>query len=192
MDTLLSIGIGIGLAAACGFRVFVPLLVVSIAAHTNHLTLAPSFQWMGSDGALIAFACATAVEVAGYYIPWVDHLLDTLATPAAIVAGTIVSASVFTSMDPYLRWTLAVIAGGTAAGLVQGGTVVTRAASTATTGGLGNPLVATGELILSGLFSVLLLALPFIGIALVALALLFIARKVWKRYHPPAAVPAGA
>ncbi len=192
MDTLLSIGIGIGLAAACGFRVFVPLLVVSIAAHTNHLTLASSFQWMGSDGALVAFACATAVEIAGYYIPWVDHLLDTLATPAAIVAGTVVSASVFTSMDPYLRWTLAVIAGGTAAGLVQGGTVITRAASTATTGGLGNPLVATGELMLSGIFSVMLLALPFIGIALVALALIFLGRKVWKRFRPVPAVPVQA
>jgi len=192
MDTLLSIGIGIGLAAACGFRVFVPLLVVSIAAHTGHLTLASSFQWMGSDGALVTFACATAVEIAGYYIPWVDHLLDTLATPAAIVAGAVVSASVFTNMDPFLRWTLAVIAGSTAAGLVQGGTVITRAASTATTGGLGNPLVATLELFLAGAVSIFLIMLPYIGLALVAITLIFIGRKVWKRFRPATALPAQA
>lgn len=181
MDTLLSIGVGIGLAAACGFRVFVPLLVVSAAAHAGKLTLASSFQWMATDAALIAFACATALEIAAYYVPWLDHLLDTVATPAAIVAGTVVSASVFVNMDPFLRWTLAAIAGASAAGLVQGGTVITRAASTATTGGLGNPLVSTAEWILSVIMSVFLAVLPFIGLFLVILLAIFMAWRWAKR-----------
>ena len=189
MDTLLSIGVGIGLAAACGFRVFVPLLVVSAAAHAGKLTLASSFQWMGTDAALIAFACATALEIAAYYVPWLDNLLDTVATPAAIVAGTVVSASVFVNMDPFLRWTLAAIAGTTAAGLVQGGTVITRAASTATTGGLGNPLVSTAEWIVSVIMSVFLAVLPFIGLFLVVLLAIFMAWRWAKRSR---AVPADA
>jgi hypothetical protein len=189
MDTLLSIGVGIGLAAACGFRVFVPLLVVSAAAHAGKLTLASSFQWMGTDAALIAFACATALEIAAYYVPWLDNLLDTVATPAAIVAGTVVSASVFVNMDPFLRWTLAAIAGTAAAGLVQGGTVITRAASTATTGGLGNPLVSTGEWIVSVIMSVFLAVLPFIGLFLVILLAIFMAWRWAKRSR---VVPADA
>src|SRR5215471_8006470 len=118
--TILSICLGIGLSAACGFRVFVPLLVMNLASMSGHLTLAAGFAWIGSYPALIAFSVATVLEIAGYYIPWVDHLLDTIATPSAIIAGTIVTASVVTGMSPFLKWTLAVIAGGGAAALVQG------------------------------------------------------------------------
>ena len=93
METLLAISLGIGLSAACGFRVFVPLLVMSVASLSGHLTLAPGFQWIGSYPALVTFSVATFAEIAGYYIPWVDHLLDTIATPAAepvpeMVAGS--------------------------------------------------------------------------------------------------------
>jgi hypothetical protein len=181
---LLSICVGIGLAAACGFRVFVPLLVVSIAALSGHLTLAEAFQWIGTYPALVAFSVATALEIAGYYIPWVDHLLDTVATPAAIVAGTIVSASMFTDLSPFLRWTLAIIGGGGVAGLVQGGTAVMRAASTATTGGLGNPLVATGELALSVVTSALAVLAPVLSIVALTGLLAFFGLKVWRRLRP--------
>src|SRR6266404_582426 len=98
METLLSICVGIGLSAACGFRVFVPLLVMSIAALSGHLTLAHGFEWIGSYPALVAFAVATCLEIAGYYIPWVDNLLDTIATPAAIIAGTIITAAMVTDV----------------------------------------------------------------------------------------------
>src|SRR5437867_10459742 len=136
METILSICAGIGLAAACGFRVFVPLLVASIAALSGHLQLTEHFAWIGTYPALVAFAVATVLEIGGYYVPWLDHLLDTIATPAAIVAGTIIYASIFSDMSPFLRWTLADIAGGGAAGVVQAGTVAMRAVSTSTSGGL--------------------------------------------------------
>src|SRR5215468_1906577 len=129
MDTILGICIGIGLSAACGFRVFVPLLVMNIAALSGHLALAPGFEWIGSYPALIAFSVATCLEIAGYYIPWVDHLLDTIATPAAVVAGTLVTASLVTDVSPLVRWSLALIAGGGIAGMVQGTTVLARGAS---------------------------------------------------------------
>src|SRR5947207_9861715 len=112
METLLAISLGIGLSAACGFRVFVPLLVMSVASLSGHLTLAPGFQWIGTYPALVTFSAATVVEIGGYYIPWVDHLLDTMATPAAIVAGTVVTAAMVSNMSPMLKWTLAAIAGG--------------------------------------------------------------------------------
>jgi hypothetical protein len=183
----MSLCVGVGLAAACGFRIFVPLLVVSIAAQTGHLTLTPSFAWVGSQTALIAFAAATIVEVVAYYVPWVDHLLDTMATPAAVVAGTVVSASIITGMDPFLKWTLAVIAGGGAAGVVQAGTVVTRAASTATTGGFGNPLVATGEWLLSLVTSMLAIIVPVLGVlAFLSIAIVLSVKYYQRRHLRPA------
>src|SRR2546425_4190452 len=128
METLLSVCVGIGLSAACGFRVFVPLVVMSIAALTGHLTLARGFEWVGSYPALVAFSVATCVEIAGYYVPWVDNLLDTIATPAAIIAGTLMTASLVTDLSPFLKWTLAIIAGG---GGAAGGPEKTTATSRA-------------------------------------------------------------
>ncbi len=181
MDVLVSMGLGVGLSAACGFRVFVPLLIMSIAAQSGSLTLSPEFAWIGSVPALIIFAAATLIEIGGYFIPWLDNLLDTIATPAAIMAGVIVTASVLTDVNPLIKWALAIIAGGGAAGIVQGATVATRAASTGTTGGCANPVVATLEAIGSILLSILAIALPLVA-GLVVLGILFFAgRKVSGR-----------
>lgn len=181
MEILLSICLGIGLSAACGFRVFVPLLVMSIASLSGHLHLAHGFEWLSSYPALIALSVATALEVAGYYLPWLDHLLDTIATPAAVVAGTVVTASLVADMSPFLRWALAVIAGGGAAGLIQATTVATRGASLVTTGGLANPVVATLELAGAVVTSVLALFVPVLVVALLAVFLVVCGRKLYRR-----------
>ena len=180
METVLSICLGVGLSAACGFRVFVPLLVMSIASLSGHLALAQGFQWIGTYPALIAFSVATCLEVAGYYVPFVDHLLDLLATPSAIVAGIIITASVITEISPLLKWALAIIAGGGAAGIVQGSTVLVRGVSTATTAGFGNPIVATFELAGAVVTSILALTAPFAVAALLVALLAVIAIK-WLR-----------
>jgi len=181
METFLSLSLGIGLAAACGFRVFVPLLVLSIAAHTGNVTLSPAFVWIGSTPALITFSAATVLEIAGYYIPWLDNLLDSIATPAAVVAGTVVTAAVLTNISPYLQWTLALVAGGSIAGLVQGSTVATRLISTSSSAGLVNPVVATAELGVSGFLSALSVIWAPVALALVLVLLVCIAVVVWRR-----------
>ncbi|MBI4657706.1 MAG: DUF4126 domain-containing protein [Verrucomicrobia bacterium] len=181
METILSLCVGVGLSAACGFRVFVPLLIMSIAAYSGHLTLASPFQWIGSEAALIALAVATVLEITAYYIPWVDNFLDTFATPAAVVAGTVVTASMVTDMSPFLKWSLALIAGGGAAGMVQATTVLARGASTATTGGLANPVFATAELGGSIVASLLSIMAPLLTIGLVVLVLFLLGRKLLHR-----------
>jgi len=181
MELLLSICLGLGLSAACGFRVFVPMLVMSIAANSGHLNLIPAFAWIGSPAAIVAFAVATALEVAGYYIPWLDHFLDTLATPAAVVAGTIVTASLVGGVSPFLKWTLAVIAGGGIAGAVQTGTVLVRGLSLAGTGGIGNPLVASVELGGSILTSIIAVIAPFFAATLVLLLCGIVGYKLFRR-----------
>jgi hypothetical protein len=181
MENLLAISLGIGLSAACGFRVFVPLLVMSVASLSGHLTLASGFQWIGTYPALITFSVATVVEIGGYYIPWVDHLLDTMATPAAIVAGTVITAAMVSNTSPMLKWTLAAIAGGGAAALVQGTTVLARGVSTATTGGLGNPFFATIELGGALFTSILALLVPLLAVGLIAVFLFVVGRKVVQK-----------
>ena len=143
MELLLSLCVGLGLSAACGLRIFVPLFAIGWASHTGHLSLAPSIAWMSSREAVIAFGVATFLEVGAYYIPWLDHLLDTVATPVAVMAGSMLTAAMVADLSPFLRWSLGIMAGGSVAALVQSGTVLARAASLTTTGGLGNPIVAT-------------------------------------------------
>ena len=189
METFLSFLAGLGLSAACGFRVFVPLLVVNIASHTGHLHLSRGFEWMGSEAALIAFATATVLEIAAYYIPWVDNLLDAVASPAAVIAGTLVTASLATDLSPFLKWTLAVIAGGGVAGLIQGTTVVTRGASSAGTGGLANPIVATAELGGSLITSLLSLIAPVLVVLMIGVLLFLAGSRLFRnRSKQPAKV----
>ena len=172
----MSIMIGVALSATCGFRVFVPLLAVNIGTRALDadgqplIELAGGFDWLSSDIALMVFLVATLFEIGGYYIPWIDNLLDTIASPASIVAGTVITASFVTGMDPWLQWLLGVIAGGGAAGAVQATTVVARAGSTVTTGGLGNPIVASVET--SGAFLGSALSIVAVELAIVVFVLL--------------------
>ena len=177
-EYLLAAALGISLAAAVGFRVFVPLLVVAIAAQVGWADLPPAFSWLGSATAIAMLAAAAVAEVAAYYIPGVDNLLDALAAPLAVIAGTLLVAAPLWDLPPLLKWTTAVIAGGGAAGLTQGLTSLLRAKSTLATGGLANPVVSTGELGGSLLLSILALLMPLLALVLVAVGLVFIFRRI--------------
>lgn len=176
METALALCLGLGLAAACGFRVFVPPLVIAVAARAGYLHLAGSWEWMASTPALIVFGTATLLEVLAYAVPFLDNTLDAVATPAAVVAGTVVAASQLTDVNPMVGWTVALVAGGGAAGIVQGLTTVARGISTLATGGFGNPILSIAELGGSLLLTVLAITLPFLAAAAV-LVLLFVAAK---------------
>ena len=189
MDLALSICLGIGLAAACGFRIFVPLLGMSVAALAGHLELSEGFAWVGTWPALACLATATVLEIGAYYIPWLDNLLDSIATPAAVVAGTIVTASVVTEMSPLMKWSLALIAGGGTAGLIQSATVALRGTSAATTAGMGNWVVATGELIASVTATIVSILLPVLGLMVVVLLAIALF-SIWQRRRPAVMVKA--
>ncbi len=180
-NLLLTACLGIGLSAACGFRVFVPMLILSVAANAGHITLASGFDWIGSTPALVTFAVATALEIGAYYIPWLDNLLDSMASPTAVVAGTVVTASVVTDVSPLMQWSMALIAGGGAAGAVQAATVLVRGSSTVGTGGLANPLVSTAELGGSLFMSVLSIFLPILAVGLAIGAVGFVGYKIHSR-----------
>jgi hypothetical protein len=191
VEPLLGIPVGLALSTAAGLRVFVPLLLTGLAARLGYLTLTPSMTWIGSNAALVAFATATVLEIGAYYVPWLDNVLDAVATPAAITAGIITTAAVTPELSPLVRWTLAIVAGGGAAGLVQGGTALLRLKSSAFTAGVGNPVVATGELVGSLVLSGLALLAPLLAAAVVILVLVFLMRRLVRlprersRVSPP-------
>jgi hypothetical protein len=183
-DLVVSIALGIGLAAAAGFRVFLPLLVMSAAAVTGNLPLSEGFAWLATPTALAMLSVAAALEVLAYYIPGVDNVLDALAAPAAVIAGVIASAAVMTDSPALIRWTTAVIAGGGAAGLIHGTSAAIRASSTVATGGLGNFLIATTEVAGGFFLAFLALVAPLAALAVVlfiGLVALRLLRRLLRR-----------
>ena len=180
-EVFIAIAIGIGLSASCGFRVFIPMLVASIAAKAGIFPLNEGFQWLGSWPAILCFGTAAIIEILAYYIPFVDNLLDAITTPLAIVAGTLMLTSVIPIDNDLLKWTTGFIAGGGAAATVQGWTVLTRLASSKLTGGTGNPVMATGEHVAAAGTSILSLFIPIAIAGLFLLLGTFIILKFGRR-----------
>lgn len=180
IETIISICLGIGLAASAGFRVFVPLFVLSLATHFGYVPVGESFVWLGSTIAIICLGIATIVEILAYYIPYVDNLLDSIAVPLAGIAGTLVMASTLVDLDPMLTWGLAIIAGGGTATAINSVTALTRVTSTATTGGIGNHLVSTTETATASFVSILAIFLPIVAFIVVIL-IIFGGIKVLKK-----------
>lgn len=176
--------LGISLSAAAGFRVFVPLLALSAAAVLGHVDLPAKFDWVENPQALVLFAVACGLEIIGYAIPWADHLLDILATPAAIAAGTIVAASSTPDLNPLVQWTLALVVGGGTAGITKGLLNILRGTSTVFTGGLANPLFAAIELLIAASLSALAITVPVLAIVLLIAILSLVSYKVWQRLQP--------
>ena len=182
METLLGLCIGIGLSAASGFRVFVPLLVMSVAALMGWFEPMQGFEWLAMPIVCMGLAVATICEIAAYYIPWVDNALDTIATPAAMLAGTLTTMAVSSGeMSQFATWAAAIIVGGGTASAVQLSTVAVRGVSTATTGGIANPVVSTGEWIGAVVLSILAFLVPVLAVVVIVVALVWIVRWVKQK-----------
>jgi hypothetical protein len=182
-ETIISIFIGIGLAASVGFRIFVPLFALSLASFYNIISLNESWEWVGSSTAIIILGIATIVEILAYFIPWLDNLLDTIAVPLAAVAGTAVMVATVSDLDPTITWALAIIAGGGTATAIKGSTSSARLTSTATTAGIANPVISTVETGTSIVMSILAIFIPILAIILVFF-IGWILFKVFKLFKP--------
>ena len=180
METIISICLGIGLAASVGFRVFLPLFVLSLASYFNIWELNASWLWIGSLTAVLTFGVATLIEILGYYIPVVDNLLDTIAIPLATIAGTAVMVSTMAELSPVITWTLAIIAGGGTAATIKGAAGASRVTSTVSTAGFGNPVISTIETGVSMIISIFAIFLPIVAFVLV-IFVLFIIFKLYKK-----------
>lgn len=179
MIIITSFFLGLGLAASAGFRVFLPLLAMSLGVYFNLFEVSETWAWVGSLSAIVALAIASFIEILAYYIPWVDNLLDTISIPLAGIAGTLLMAVALTDVSPFVQWGLAIIAGGGAASTISATSATTRMASSVATAGIGNPIVSTVETGTALLLSVVSILVPFFGFLMVILILFFI----YKAYH---------
>ena len=184
LQILIQVMLGIALSAVCGYRIFVPFLAMGIAGMAGYIQFADGFAWISSWPALLVFGVATILEIAAYFIPHIDNILNAIALPAGAVAGIIVAASVISDMDPMLKWTLAIIAGGGAAtvtGLLSNGV---HQLSTAVSAGFANPVVSGAESVGTVAASVISIAMPIVGVALfvmVVVVSILIIRRFRKR-----------
>ena len=188
MNEIMALFAGVGLAAACGFRVFVPLFITSLAASggvdlfadVDVQAMLGDQEWLGNPWVTVTLGVATALEIGSYYIPWLDNALDSIATPAAVVAGTFITGAMMPDFigDGSFKWIVSTVAGGGTAGVVQGASVITRGTSTATTGGVGNPVISTAELGGSILTAGLAILLPFVAAIFVCILLYFVIRTI--------------
>ena len=179
---------GLGLAAASGFRVFLPPFLLSIAVRADAVDvnlMDTPFEYFDSNVAVILLGVATVAEFAAYYVPWVDNLLDSIASPAAVVAGTGMTALVLEgNTDPVIQWSLAIIAGGGVTAVVQGATVVTRGISTTLTAGFANPIVSTGENLASVILAFIAMVLPILAAVIVVVLIGMIILKASQKIAP--------
>lgn len=182
-ETVISIFLGVGLAASVGFRVFLPLFALSLASYFNIWELNDSWEWVGSLAAVITLGVATIIEIFAYFIPWVDNLLDSFAVPLAAIAGTAVMVSTVANLDPVVTWSLAIIAGGGTATAIKGAGATGRLASTATTGGLANPIVSTVETGAAVAVSVASIFAPVLAIIMVIIILIIIF-MIYRKLKP--------
>ncbi|MBU2945239.1 DUF4126 domain-containing protein [Zobellia uliginosa] len=182
-DSIISIFLGIGLAASVGFRVFLPLFALSLASYTGVWELNESWEWIGSLASVITLGVATLVEIFAYFVPFVDNLLDSFAVPLAAIAGTAVMVSTVADLDPVVTWSLAIIAGGGTATAIKGAGATGRIASTATTGGLANPLVSTLETGTAVVVTTASIFAPVLAVILVIIILVFIFR-IYRKLRP--------
>lgn len=182
-ETIISIFLGIGLAASVGFRVFLPLFALSLASYFDIWQLNDSWQWVGSLTAVITLGVATLVEIMAYYIPIVDNLLDTIAIPLATVAGTAVMVSTVADLSPVVTWALAIIAGGGTAAAIKSASGATRLTSTVSTAGTGNALVSTVETGTSVIMSIVSIFLPILAFVLV-IVVFYVIFKLYKKIKP--------
>lgn len=182
-ETVISIFLGIGLAASVGFRVFLPLFVLSMASYFGLWDLNDSWRWMGGLTALITLGVAMILEIAAYFIPWVDNLLDSIAIPLAAIAGTAVMVATAANLDPLVTWSLAIIAGGGTATAIKGASATGRLASTGTTGGLANPFISTVETGTAIVVSVASIFAPILALVLV-IVILFLLFRTFKKLRP--------
>lgn len=188
MDYLLASIVGIGLAAACGLRAFVPILGMALAAKAGWISLGTNFAWLSSWPAIAGLVLASGLEISGSLIPAVNHALDAMAAPIATVAGAVVMATQVghlpgvpdvASADPMLTWGAGLIAGGGVAAAVHAGSATLRAGTSAASGGLLSPVYGLVESIASVLASALAFVIPVLfAVVCGALALAAIAAIV--------------
>lgn len=193
LEVVPSLALGIGLAACAGLRAWLPLLLLGGLARWGVVDLSPSFEFVASTRALVLFAVATVVEIAGDKIPAVDHALDALSTVLRPAAGSLLAASVLWQVsDPLTAMALGIAVGAPSALVPHAAKSTLRVVSTTFTGGLANPVLSFLEDAVALVLFALTVIVPLLAAALVVVTGVLVVRRLARRSSPPTARPAPA
>ncbi|MEL6939587.1 MAG: DUF4126 domain-containing protein [Cyanobacteria bacterium J06598_1] len=181
MNALISVCLGIGLSTSTGFRILVPFACLSAASLYGNFDLPAEMAWLNSYPALIGLVIGTLIEVAAYYIPWVNDALDTVELPASVIAGTYLTGAFAADLPSLLQWSLALVAGGGIAGSINGLTGVTRLATNSATGGAATPVTSSLEWMSALVLAILAITLPLLALVISIVVLWVAVKKLRKR-----------
>lgn len=184
-DEILAFLVAVGLAASIGLRISIPILIVSVFAYAGDLSLSTYFGWLGTLTAVIILFLITILEVIAYYIAWLDNFLDTIEHPLSIIAGIVIAGAVVTDFNPYLKWLLAILIGGGITGTINAATALIRLKTSAETGGRGNYIVSTLEVIIAIILSIVAILLPLIVGIITAVAIIYFTFYIRKNFFSP-------
>lgn len=180
LQVLIAASTGLGLAAASGFRVFLPPFLMAVWLRLGFLDVnieGSEFEAFSSDVSILLLGVASLSEIMAYKIPWMDNMLDSLATPMAGLAGIYVVAVSLEGADPSVQWALAIIAGGGASLSIQSATVAGRGLSSMFTLGLANPFFSLIEDIASVLLIFIALLAPLAALFASSILIFVILRR---------------
>ncbi|MCX6647275.1 MAG: DUF4126 domain-containing protein [bacterium] len=183
IEIIFALLMGFSLAATCGLRAFLPLLIISLGAKAGFITLSSGFDWMASWPAIIVFGTATILEILGDKVPTVDHILDAGGTIVRPIAGAVAASSLIQGMNPLMTMVVGIIIGATIAGIVNAIKGTVRGLSTAVTGGIANPVVSIVEDGATALTGVLSLVVPYITAVGIIVALVYTGKVVVSKFR---------
>lgn len=175
---LIAFCLGIGLSAACGIRMFLPLLLIAVNQKFHLLETSYYVDWLDSNLALIILITATLIEISAYYIPLIDHILDVVNVPLVFVAGLLSMASILPDMPLYMDKILGLIVGGSTAVTINGLVGIGRLKSTTLSAGTTNPFYATIENIMTIVITILSFVIPVI----IGIIVILIVTSSFKRF----------
>ncbi len=183
MITVVQLMMGVSLAACCGLRAWMPMLIVGLLAKACYVELSPTFSFLARNDALIIFGVATVLELVGDKVIVIDHFLDAVGTIVRPTVGTVLASSMLTKVDPLVATTFGLIAGGSTAFTIHAGKSLLRAKCSGLAHfhvGVGNAALSTVEDVLA-VGGVLLAA--FVPVVAFVLAMGAVALMTWMVVH---------
>lgn len=151
---VINILLGLALATATGFRIFLPMFLLSFTSHIGWVTLPQKLSWLEGETALFVLGVAMLIELVSYFIPGVDNIMDIIDTPIAVIVGFLVVFSVI-EVNSMMEWILAVVIGGIVPAVIKACKATIRGGVTLLMGGLGNGLFSIVEALASILIVVI-------------------------------------
>ncbi len=186
IQTLLS---AFGLSASAGLNAYIPLLTIALAARLQPdlMRLAAPFNILTDGWVIAGLTVLLLIEVLADKVPIIDHVNDLIGLFVRPTAGAVLFAA-STGTVSFLDPRLALVLGFVVAGAAHSAKATARPVVTATTHGLGNPVVSTMEDVAAFLTSIVALFAPLIiGVAIVAFVVIFavwLARRSSRRRKP--------